>query len=171
MIDLSLITPDNIRALSWKQPYGLLMLPPYNKIETRSWDTGWRQYVLICASKTGYSMEQIEAISGEVQTSRIIKAVYEVTLKYNISHDVAETESHKVLREKIYHEGHAIAIGRLVNSGRMQKQHEDRAYVEYYSDLFVHIYEDVTPIVPFPFKGAMGWKKLTLEEIAKIKYL
>lgn len=169
MIDLSTITPDNIRALSWKQPYAMLMLPPYNKIETRTWNTKYRGLVLICASKNGYSIEQVEDISGMIQSTRVFKAVFEKTLLYNLHTDVQSDD--KVIKEKVFHEGNAIAVGRLVNSGHMQKQHEERAYVQHHYDLYAHIYEDVTPIVPFSFKGAMGFKKLTTEDIAKIKLL
>lgn len=42
----------DIRALSTKQPYASLML--HGKVETRTWDSKYLGWVLICASKQAY---------------------------------------------------------------------------------------------------------------------
>jgi hypothetical protein len=143
------------------------MLPPFNKIETRSWDTQWRGYVLMCASKKDYSITTVESISGEKQTARIIKILTEKVIEHELKTGQTRTD----IEKEIFHNGHAIAVGRLVNSEYMLKDHEQRAYVEHHYYLWSHIYEDVTPIQPFPFKGSLGFKKLTTEDIAKIKLL
>lgn len=37
--------------------------------------------------------------------------------------------------------------------------------------LYCHLYEDVKPIKPFPWKGSQGWKKLDRETIDKIQII
>lgn len=151
-----------VRALSWKQPYASLML--HGKIETRVWDTKYRGYVLICASKQRYSNRQIENISGINQFKRLCK-VLEGTDAYL---------------------GKSIAIGKLVDSRPMTKADEDACFVEYREawpvekhdkygnsipaekQLWCHIYEDVHAIEPFDWKGSQGWSTLTWEQKKKI---
>jgi hypothetical protein len=106
------ITPQNIKALSWKQPYAYLMLPPHNKIETRKWDTPWRGLVLICASKVPYTYEETGAVSGYRQNS-IYDIVKDLTLIT----------------------GHAIAIGRLDDTGFMERDDEEQCFVQYRNGL------------------------------------
>jgi hypothetical protein len=43
---------QKLMALSWKQPYAELML--HGKIETRTWQTKYRGWVMVCASKQPY---------------------------------------------------------------------------------------------------------------------
>jgi hypothetical protein len=44
---------QEIRALTWKEPYASLML--HGKIETRTWYTKYRGLVLICAGLKHYN--------------------------------------------------------------------------------------------------------------------
>lgn len=135
-----------LRALSWKQPFASLML--HGKIETRIWDTQYRGYVLICASKAPYNDSEILHIAGNKQYGRI--------------HSICPKEP----------TGVAIAIGRLVDSRFMVKGDEDACFVEYHEPwlhtskktgkkswkrLWCHVYEDVQPIVPFEWLGSQGW--------------
>lgn len=138
-----------VRALSWKQPYANLMLPPNNKIETRTWNTKYRGLVLICASKVPYHQEVFYGISGKDQYARIWKTLDPDDLPL----------------------GEAIAVGRLVDSRPMKKEDEDKCFVEYHPDLFCHVYEDVTPISPIPWKGSQGWRTLTEDQIKQIKFI
>lgn len=146
---MSEINIENIRALSWKQPFATLML--HDKIETRTWATHYRGLVLICASKKSYTDEQIKNICGAEQFERI-KFIYSYTDMFS-------------------NEGQAIAIGELVDCRPMRKEDEDICFVEYHPDLFCHVYKDVKEIEPFDFKGGMKWKKLTDDEINKIKII
>lgn len=145
----SIWTPDQrLLALSWKQPYAELML--HGKIETRSWNTKYRGWVLICASKKLYEVESIISISGYTQYDRIFEALPNST-KYLC--------------------GQAIAIGRLVHSRQMEPGDEDSCFVEYNPQRYCHIYEDVQAIEPFPWKGSQGWKEVSQEIKNHIKLL
>lgn len=148
---------ENIRALSWKQPFASLMLQ--GKVETRVWDSKYFGWVLICASKQPYSSKKLEETSGEHQIRRI-KEFFPTG-------------------EQIT--GKAIAIGRLVTSKPMnhgfalystnnyfRNELENECFVKYKSELFLHRYEDVQPIIPFDWDGKQGWATLTEEQKSKI---
>lgn len=139
---------DKLMALSWKQPYANLMLQ--GKIETRTWNTNVRGWVLICASKTMYKFDIVKQISGPYQLERIKKS-----------------GAYGGLGEF----GMAIAIGKLVDSRPMQKDDEDKCFVEYHPDLFCHVYENVQAIKPFPWKGSQGWKEVPLLLKSKIQFI
>jgi len=141
MINRQEILQNRLLALSWKEPYGGLML--LDKIETRSWYTSYRGLVMICCSKAGFSHQQIYNISGEIQFERIIGALSK-------------------LDRTIYSEnfGKAIAVARLIQCRPMTKQDEDACFVQYFPDLLCHVYKHITPIVPFPWKGTQGWKEV-----------
>lgn len=144
---------EPIRYLGWKQPFASLML--HDKVETRVWDTKYRGWVLITASKNGYKHNELLNISGTYQLLRISQTISPPHLLY----------------------GQAIAIGRLVLSEQMghypgqQETIEDKCFVKYNPDLWMHTYEDVQPIVPFEMKGAQGWIKLNEDMIDKINIL
>lgn len=142
-------TPDQpLRALSWKQPYAELML--HGKIETRTWQTKYRGWVLICASKQPYYTDQLRRISGGTQIWRM--------------GDVLAPEPLNI-------EGKAFAIGRLVDCRPMQPDDENKCYVKYYQGLWCHVYEDVMPIEPLPWKGTQGWKEVPQDIKLTIKIL
>lgn len=137
----------DMMALSWKEPFATLML--HGKIETRTWHTNYRGYVLICASKKMYSVEEVTNISGEVQSERL----WEIILKKPLA------------------TGHAIAIGDLVECRPMTPQDEDKCFVKYNPKLWCHVYGCVIPIEPVPWKGTQGWKKVPRDFYHKIKLL
>ena len=161
-----IITSDNIRALSWKAPFAQLML--LDKIETRTWPTNYRGLVLICCSKNPYSANKVIEMAGEKQFNMIMNA-HPSTLNYE------------------FHLGMAIAIGRLIDCRPMTEDDQDRCYLQFKAPwtetkiskggkvrtskkrLWCHVYADIRPIKPFPFKGGQGWKRLTDEQIQKIK--
>lgn len=137
MVTINEILSEKLLALSWKQPFGLLMLN--DKIETRTWSTNYRGLVLICTSKKTYSDEQLFNITGPKQFERIM---YFTTASKNLEI------------------GKAIAIGRLIDCRKMKQSDEDKCFVEYYPDLYCHIYKDVRPIKPIPWIGTQGWKEV-----------
>lgn len=153
---------EEMRYLGFKQPYASLMLPPFDKIETRTWPTKYRGLVLITASKKPFDREQYADISGP-QYKRICKAV----------------DSDDLIN------GHAIAVGRLSNCYLMRKEDEEKCFVEYrdpwyeknkkgimvLKKLYCHVYTDVKAIEPIEIKGSQGWRKLDQEFIESIKYL
>lgn len=146
-----MIASKSIRALSWREPFASLMLPPFNKIETRTWPTKYRGPVLICASQKAYPWNVVRDICGPDQFDRLL--------------------SSKMQKELVLTgtDGHAIALGILVDCRPMQPADEDKCFVKYYSDLWCHIYENVRPIKPFPWKGSQGWKVLNEEQTKKIE--
>jgi len=125
----------------------------HGKIETRRWHTTYRGWVLICASKTPYSVDTVFNISGQAGMDRITGVV----------------SSAHCFKDMLL--GKAIAIGRLVDCRLMQPEDEEKAFVEYYPDLYSHIYEDVQPIIPYEWKGTQGWKEVSMEVKEKINFL
>lgn len=128
---------QEIRAISIHQPYATLML--YGKIETRTWKTNYRGWVLFCATKIDYKLDKLEEISG---TEGLIKIL-----------EVFEKEEHFTLQN-----GHAIGIGYLDNCRPMVLQDQDKCFVKYRPGLFCHVYSDVYSLRKhFPHKGKQGW--------------
>ena len=140
---------SELRYLGWKQPFATLML--HGKDETRTWPTDYRGLVLITASKIKYQREALKRICGPVQLERIWSIVKDMDSQKHLS-------------------GHAIAVGRLVDCMPMQDSGaiEDKCFVRYQKELWRHIYEDVRPIEPLPYKGAQGWRKLKRGFIATL---
>ena len=134
----------NIRALSWKEPFGSLML--HGKIETRTWYTKYRGLVLICTSKKSYNDKELFSISGWDTYHKIYDLVKENT-------------------------GKAVAVGNLVECRGMNLGDGEKCFVNFNSSLFCHIYEDVRAIEPFEWKGSQGWRTLTEEQKNLIKFI
>jgi hypothetical protein len=134
---------QKILALSWKEPYGTLMLPPFNKIETRTWSTKYRGLVLICCSKKAYNLDEIWNISA-------------INTGINI---------------RLQNLGKAIGIGELTDCRVMTPEDEGKCFVSYYPDLFCHIYTNVQKIEPFDFKGKQGFSLVSDGVKKKIKII
>lgn len=142
-------TENEIRALSWRQPYADLMLA--GKIETRSWKTNYRGWVLICSSKKPYNIGQIEAISGFDGLERIIDL----------------TQDRDILKQLC---GYAIAIGYLSDCRKMTPEDEETCFVKYHPALYCHVYENVQMLPqPFPWQGKLGWRIVPDEVKHQIK--
>lgn len=168
MIDL--FGTQRMLALSWKQPYATAML--LGKIETRVWATKYRGPLLICVSKTGYSLRFVREISGEEQYGKLVNQLFITPYAHTLD---------------LF--GMAIAVGNLVDCREMKPEDEDKAFVRYRAPwveertgkdgrvrkikqtLFCHIYENVRPIIPFPWKGCQGWAEVTDELKNTIEYL
>lgn len=146
MITRNDILNNEVRALSFKQPYADLMLR--GKQETRKRPTRYRGLVLICASKVSYDMADVFNISGEEQEKRI-----------RLLYDVVDLETNDVEPYKLT--GVAIGLGRLINCRPMVKEDENKTFVKFNSELFVYEFKEVVPVVPFGWKGNQGWKILT----------
>lgn len=141
-----MVRAEEVRQLSWKQPYANLMIEA-NKIETRGWNSSYRGLVLIFASQKPYTRKQVEAISGADRIWQL----------------GAFTGIHKTDLAPPYDLcGHAIAVGRLVESRRNEP--DDYTFVLNHQGLYSHVYKDVVPIVPFEVKGQQGWKVLTSDD-------
>lgn len=133
-----------IKALSWRQPYASLMLPPANKIETRVWDTKYRGLVLICCSQAPYSQNVVEHVSSETPDEWVKQGHLPANWKFL--------------------SGYAIAVGELVDCIQAKNATLDQLQKTFVTTrdpyMWLHIYENVRPIKPFPFKGAQRWTKL-----------
>ena len=141
---LSLIYPNEyhetmeLKALTWKQPFAQLML--HGKIETRSWLTHYRGWVLICAGAQSYNDRIIREMAGDDNYQRIL----------DIFND----------KPIVWEKGKAIAIGKLVDCRPMTPEDAVACFVNYNPKLWCHIYENVQPIRPFDWKGAQGWRRV-----------
>lgn len=143
----SVWTPDQkLMALSWKQPYAELML--YDKIETRTWATKYRGWVMICASKAPYTYQQTMDISGYEQVCRIIDT----------------------FKRSDWNQGHTIAIGYLSDCRPMTPADTDAAFVQYRSGLWCHVYTNIRAITPLPWKGSQGWREVPQDFKNQIKF-
>lgn len=148
MEEKQLIVPGTkVLALSWKQPFGSLML--YGKWETRQWQTNYRGLVLICTTKESYGIDELELIAGEYQMDRIIATLKNDTTKHL--------------------DGFAIGLGKITDCRFMLEADEDRCFMAYRPDRYVHVYDEVVPIEPFPWKGSQGWSEVPEEVKQKIK--
>lgn len=139
---------DNIKGLAIKQPYADLVVH-HGKVETRTWDTQYRGYVLFTASTQPYTWKTVEMISS----SQIISIVSKVNYLSG------------------FRTGVAIGIGKLVSTRLMTKEDEKIALVDFQQGLFLHFYEDVTPIHPFKIKGKLGLFTLEESDIEKIQII
>ena len=151
--DPVLFTPDQkLLALSWRQPY--LDLMPHGKIETRTWSTSYRGWVLMCASKQPYKWHEVDMISGDEMADTIFGMMGSSTYQPIT--------------------GHALAIGWLDDCRPMTRADEGKTFVQYrvpaQKPLFCHIYRDVREIEPFPWKGTQGWKEVSQDVKDTIRF-
>lgn len=139
----------HMMALTWKQPFAALML--HGKIETRTWPTKYRGWVLICAGKAILKSNQIKEMSGNAQGNRAIM---------------------KIINEQIIEDtGNAIAIGKLIDCRPMTPEDADACFVAYRQGLWCHVYSNVKAIEPIPWKGAQGWRNVPDEVKRQIKII
>lgn len=136
-----------MKALSWKEPYASLML--YGKIETRTWKTNYRGPVLICASKKMFCALEVIQISGNAIFNRILE----------------------VLKDTKLQPGKAIAVGELIDCRPMTKEDEDKCFIQYEEGKYCHIYRNIRAVETFDWKGAQGWKNVSLNVMEKIKFI
>ncbi len=125
-----------MKALWLKQPYATLML--HGKIETRTRNTNVRGDILLCSTKTPYSLSQQQEISGIHQSERI----------------------HSMLGLENLPNSVAIGIGTLVDSRKMQPEDADNCFVEYSDHRWCWVFENIHAVKPFFLKGKQGWKEM-----------
>lgn len=119
------------------------MHPEIGKIETRTWKTNYRGPVLMCGSQKPYTPDDVYQITGQNQYKRIAEAYK--------NHDMFRFNSN----------GHALFVGQLVDCRPMKEEDENKCFVQYHPGLLCHVYEDVMPIHPIPFKGAQKWRNVS----------
>jgi hypothetical protein len=144
----SLYNGEAIRALTWKQPFAELML--HGKIETRTWSTDYRGWVLICAGLQTYNGRELSTM---------------------LSADLYSKNQHlfeNIVRGGSLYCGKAIAVGQLTDCRPMEPSDVDKCFVDYHPGLYCHIYENVAQIEPMPWKGSQGWRQVPEEVKSKI---
>jgi hypothetical protein len=141
--------PPPMLAISFRQPFGTAML--LGKVETRTWDTKYRGKVLICTSQKGYDEKTTLSICGDEQYNKLL---------CDLHHHIAKLK-HGDLPQTIDLNGFAIATGRLIGTRPMTPQDEEKTYVKYKPGLFCHTYDQIKPIVPFPWIGSLKWKSVS----------
>lgn len=141
---------EEVRGITMVQPYAYLMLPPYNRIETRKWKTDYRGWVLICSSKKPFKGRDVFRKSN-LKTLNLVQTLHDAGKLIN---------------------AHAIGIGRLVDCRKMEVGDAKRTYLRKRDpNLYCHIYEHVHPIVPVPILGTQKWKRLSQEFIDNLQLL
>jgi hypothetical protein len=163
MITIEEIQNSEVRSLTWKQPFGSLMIHA-DKQETRVWDTKYRGLTLILAGLLPYPLYELDQLCGPHNVNEMFAVFNDI----NISCIGGNWELPR---------GVAIGIGRLVavipatDFNGLRKNFEDQTYVLWKDKLFMHVYHDVTPIEHIKWKGHQGWRVLTNEQKYLIKPL
>lgn len=135
-----------IRGVSLRQPYACLILA--GKLETRTWATEYRGLVLVCSSKKPYYIENVKEISGFEQVDRI----YKTAASTGLVGFFAKT----------------LCIAELIDCRPMRKEDEERAFVKFNPELFIHEYANIQRVVPVPIKGALQYFTLQDSDIDQI---
>lgn len=141
----------DVRALTIRQPFATLMLPPACKVETRTWNTTYRGWVLICAGQIRYKPWRLVQLCGEEQLQRMDSYL-----------DGRDDEIKSSM-------GMAIGIGKLVDILPMTREHEDSCFLKCQPQTFCHIFSEVQPIHQFPWTGSLGYTALHDDTKNKIK--
>lgn len=194
-----LLSLPPIRTLGLYQPYATLMMPPYNKIETRWVKAGKKppfplgQY-LIYSTKKAYPTKEVKEISGgyyEEVRKNIIAESIRTSPAYPNRHGVRWINADGSVE---FLNGHALCIGELVELktyspvlgiGSFVEMHPDAHYTadfdsnepdqgEFVVDNYVLwclIFDNMKRIDPFPFKGKQGVGLLSFADREKIKYI
>lgn len=146
----SIQSGDTIKALCWKQPFASLMLPPWEKVETRTQRVHYRGLVLIVATKVPYSDRELIEMCGGQQALMI---------------------EMKVPGHDGYMNGCAIGIGKLEGCGPIHPM--DKTYIKpaLHTGRYAWQFSNVHPIEPIPMKGFQGWRNVDKELRAQIKLL
>ena len=137
---------QEIKGLSWKQPFAELMF--HGKIETRVWNTDYRGWVLICATQKGFSIKDLWEMCPRAAMTKITKL------------PLAKMP-----------QGKAIGVGYLHRTRYMLPDDIAQTYVGYKSGLICHEYKWVERIEPFDFKGQQRWSKLSVDIWNSIKFI
>lgn len=149
-IDANIGCGKEIKALCWKQPFASLMLPPHNKIETRTRAVNYRGLVLIVATAEPYADHELVQLCGGEQA---------LMLELKIAgHDG-------------YMNGCAIGIGILTDCRELLPTDKTYLHPESHEGRKAWVFENVFPIEPIPMVGFQGWRNVDDSLRAKIKLL
>ena len=141
---------DPIKALCWKQPFASLMLPPWNKTETRTQRVHYRGLVLIVATKAPYSDRELIELCGGQQALELLV---------------------RLVKQPDYVGGHAIAIGHLDGCCEIQDQHKTYIKPEHHAGRYAWQFSNVHAIEPIPMSGFQGWRNVDDDLRSKIRLL
>lgn len=160
-----------IRTLGLYQPYATLMLPPYNKIETRWVIKGKKppfplgQY-MIYSTKRFYSPYEFNNIAGVVladKANHLIKDNFDKMTVLQCGFALGTGELYKVERMTVELESKAFV---KVHFTEAESATDEKEY-----DLWALFFRNVKRIKPFKFSGKQGVGFLSEEHQAKIEHL
>jgi hypothetical protein len=163
MITAEEINSSVVRALTWRQPFGELML--HGKQETRTRQTHVRGLVLICVGLRPYEPEEAFKLTGGKQLERINEIFRDESIS-SWSHQLGQAIAVARLTDCMP----MLATGNPENRLEEMRELENKTFVAYDPSKSIWRFDDVTTIVPFPFKGAQGWTTLTADQKDLIKF-
>lgn len=149
-IQYAIETNEPIKALCWKQPFASLMLPPWNKVETRTQKVNYRGLVLIVATKVPYSDRDLIELCGGVQALELLV---------------------RLLKQPDYIGGYAIGIGVLQDCTNIVSTDKTFIKPEHHANRLAWRFGDVFPIEPIAMPGFQGWRNVEPELRSQIKLL
>jgi len=141
---------DPIKALCWKQPFASLMLPPWNKVETRTQRVNYRGLVMIVATASPYSDRQLIELCGGVKALDLLV---------------------RLVKQPDYIGGHAIGIGTIQDCTEIRDTDKTFIKPEHHAGRYAWRFGDVFAIEPIPMKGFQGWRNVDDEVRSKIVLL
>lgn len=151
-----------IRTLGLYQPYAGLMLPPWNKVETRWVRIGRKPpfplgTYLIYATQKVYSLKEFQSIAGEFG---------DIVLRDITYNGIFEVR------------GAAIGIGDLVKVERFNPIHQRETYVKWIGGdnsqthtRWLLRFDNMRAIKPFTIKGKQGIGFLSEADLKKIEFI
>lgn len=152
---------QKLRSLGWWQPFGSLMLPPYNKIETRipsvNKKTGKERklpfplgpYLIYTTKKSTPDADLLQWCGPAIYHNIKSKLIKESTAELN---------------------GYAIGIGELVMIRDMKPEDEQQCFVRWKAVRDCLVFKNVYRIEPFEYKyGKQGPGFVPESEMDKIK--
>ena len=139
-----------VKMLCWKQPFASLMLPPYNKVETRTKIVNYRGLVLIVATEKPYRDIDLIKLCGGPRALAIETLV--------AGHDG-------------YMNGCAIGIGYLHACRHLKDIDKTYLHPSQHTGRYGWFFKNVFAIEPIPMKGFQGWRNADVELRSRIKLL
>jgi hypothetical protein len=161
MENFDLNTHGTIKGLSIKQPFAELIMQ--DKVETRTWSTNYRGWVLICASGKAYTLSKVKQLSVK-NYSEIHQTLFkgdDLTAFEQVGMAIGIAYLHKVER---------ITYTELATALDAKTYIDEDILVETYP-LFLHHFKDAKRINPFKLKGGMKYFTLSTRFINKIEIL
>jgi activating signal cointegrator 1 len=163
--DLKLLTNGApVKALSLWEPWASLIMTGAKTIETRSWYTGYRGPLLICAAKGGLSKSNlVDCLDDPVIQKGL--APLKGAPSYIGNQEAlrsSTTKSVPLVGPENLHFGHAVALVKLqsclkTNCLPLKRWELEKDYGDFHPGRYAWVTSDTIPIdFPLPVKGMQG---------------